>query len=193
MAAASGGKAEALTKNCTSFEALSALIWQARVAALQLLPSQLTKLLFAVDVRLKLAPPLPQGYFGNGVVLTFAVSEAGDLVNSPLFFAVGKVQKAIEMVNDGFVRSAIDFFETTRAKPSLAATLLVTAWSKLGFHAADFGWGPPLQAGPVALPEKEVVLFLSHGRERKGVNVLLGLPGTAMAAFQRYLEPYMMK
>ncbi|CAA6664029.1 unnamed protein product [Spirodela intermedia] len=131
---------------------------------------------------------LPPGYFGNGIVLTCAGGAAGELVGRPLGFAVGEVQKAIRRVDDDFVRSAIDFFEVTRARPSLAATFLVTAWSKLPFDVADFGWGPPLQAGPAALPEKEVALFLSHGREKKSVNVLLGLPAVAMDTFQRLLE-----
>ncbi|CAA7400553.1 unnamed protein product [Spirodela intermedia] len=173
---------------CTSFEALAGLIWRTRAAALRLPPSQPTKLLFAVDVRQRVAPPLPPGYFGNGIVLTCAGGAAGELVGRPLGFAVGEVQKAIRRVDDDFVRSAIDFFEVTRARPSLAATFLVTAWSKLPFDVADFGWGPPLQAGPAALPEKEVALFLSHGREKKSVNVLLGLPAVAMDTFQRLLE-----
>lgn len=180
--------AEGELAGCTSFEALAGLIWRARAAALRLPPSQPTKLLFAVDVRRRVAPPLPPGYFGNGMVLTCASGAAGELVGRPLGFTVREVQRAIRRVDDDFVRSAVDFFEVTRARPSLAATLLVTAWSKLPFHVADFGWGPPLQAGPAALPEKEVALFLSHGRERKSVNVLLGLPTAAMDTFQRLLQ-----
>ncbi|KAJ4850128.1 hypothetical protein Tsubulata_000601, partial [Turnera subulata] len=36
---------------------------------------------------------------------------------------------------------------------------------RLSFHTTDFGWGEP-----VALPEKEVILFRSHGEERKSIN-----------------------
>ena len=89
-----------------------------------------------------------------------------------------------EMVTDSYMRSAIDYFEVTRARPSLAATLLITTWTKLSFHTTDFGWGEPLCSGPVTLPEKEVILFLSHGQERKSVNVLLGLPSSAMVIFE---------
>ncbi|GJN16888.1 hypothetical protein PR202_gb03913 [Eleusine coracana subsp. coracana] len=74
----------------------------------------------------------------------------------------------------------------TRARPSLASTLLVTAWSRLPFDAADFGWGPPAACGPAALPEREVALFLSCGGG--GVRVLLGLPPAAMAEFQRIVD-----
>ncbi|KAK4395579.1 Omega-hydroxypalmitate O-feruloyl transferase [Sesamum angolense] len=81
-----------------------------------------------------------------------------------------------------------DFFEATRARPSLAATLLITLWSRLSFHTTDFGWGEPVLSGPVALPEKEVILFLSHGKERKSINVLLGLPAPAMKKFEQLME-----
>ena len=170
--------------SCTTFEALSAFVWRARTKSLKMLSDQKTKLLFAVDGRAKFEPPLPKGYFGNGIVLTNSICEAGELTEKPLGYAVGLVREAIKMVTDGYMRSAIDYFEVTRARPSLSSTLLITTWSRLGFHTTDFGWGEPVLSGPVALPEKEVTLFLSHGEERRSINVLLGLPASAMNVFQ---------
>ncbi|RZR75868.1 hypothetical protein BHM03_00000414 [Ensete ventricosum] len=174
--------------SCTTFEALSALVWRARTAALRVEHDQQTKLLFAVDGRSRFDPPLPKGYFGNGIVLTNALCDGGELLEKPFSFAVGLIQKAVRVITDGYMRSAIDYFEVTRVRPPLTATLLITTWSRLSFHATDFGWGKPLQSGPVALPEKEVILFLSHGKERRSTNVLLGLPASAMAAFQELIE-----
>jgi len=121
-------------------------------------------------------------------VLTNSICSAGELLENPLSFAVGLVQKAVNMVTDSYMRSAIDYFEVTRARPSLAATLLVTTWSRLSFHTTDFGWGDPIFSGPVTLPEKEVILFLSHGKERKSINVLLGLPASAMKIFEELMQ-----
>ncbi|XP_042436445.1 omega-hydroxypalmitate O-feruloyl transferase-like [Zingiber officinale] len=173
---------------CTTFEALAGLVWRARAQALGLRAGQRTKLLFAVDGRPRFEPPLPKGYFGNGIVLTNALCTAGELLERPLGFAVGLVQEAVRMVTEEYMRSAIDYFEATRARPSLTATLLITTWSRLSFHTTDFGWGKPIQSGPVALPEKEVSLFLAHGKERKSINVLLGLPSSAMERFQEVVE-----
>ncbi|KAL2907036.1 Omega-hydroxypalmitate O-feruloyl transferase [Bienertia sinuspersici] len=136
-------------------------------------------------LRAKFNPPLPKGYFGNGIVLTNSICSASDLVENDLSYGVGLVQDAIKMVSDGYMRSAMDYFEVTRARPSLSSTLLITTWSRLSFHTTDFGWGEPVLSGPVALPEKEVTLFLSHGNERKSVNVLLGLPASAMNVFEQ--------
>uniref|UniRef100_A0A0D9XSC7 Omega-hydroxypalmitate O-feruloyl transferase n=1 Tax=Leersia perrieri TaxID=77586 RepID=A0A0D9XSC7_9ORYZ len=175
-------------KRFTTFEALSGLVWRARTAALGLTPDQRTKLLFAVDGRQRFEPPLPKGYFGNGIVLTNAIATAGELLGSPVSFAAGMVREAVRMVSDEYMRSAVDYFEATRARPSLASTLLITTWSRLAFQGADFGWGEPAMSGPVTLPEKEVILFLAHGEERKSINVLLGLPATAMEAFQKLMD-----
>lgn len=175
-------------QRCSTFEALSAFVWRSRTEALRMKPDQQTKLLFAVDGRSRFVPPIPEGYFGNAMVLTNSLCEAGELLTNPLSFTVGLVQQAIDMVTDRYMRSAIDYFETTRARPSLAATLLITTWTRLSFHTTDFGWGQPLCSGPVTLPEKEVILFLSHGGERKNVNVLLGLPASAMETFEALMQ-----
>lgn len=163
-------------------------VWRARTKALGFQPNQRTKLLFAVDGRSRFNPPLPKGYFGNGIVLTNSLCRAGELLDNPLSYAVGLVQEAVNMVTDDYMRSAIDYFEVTRARPSLSSTLLITTWSRLSFHTSDFGWGEPTLSGPVALPEKEVILFLSHGKERKSINVLMGLPASAMNIFEELVH-----
>ncbi|XP_050230802.1 omega-hydroxypalmitate O-feruloyl transferase-like [Mercurialis annua] len=173
---------------CTSFESLSAFVWIARTKALNMKPEQQTKLLFAVDGRAKFNPPLPKGYFGNGIVLTNCICQASELSEKPLSYGVGIVQDSIKMVTDSYMRSAIDYFEMTRARPSLASTLLITTWSRLSFHSTDFGWGEAILSGPVALPEKEVILFLSHGKQRRSINLLLGLPASAMEIFQELVQ-----
>ncbi|RXH77861.1 hypothetical protein DVH24_039832 [Malus domestica] len=164
---------DGVLEKCTTFKALSAFVWRARTEALRMKPDKKTKLLFADDGRSKLEPPVPEGFFGNAILLTHALCTAGELMENPFLFAVGLVDKAVKMVTD-----------VTRARPSLAATLLITTWSKLSFHTTDFGWGEPVFSGPVGLPEKEVCLFLSHGEDRKSINVLLGLPASAMKIFE---------
>ncbi|XP_015865840.2 omega-hydroxypalmitate O-feruloyl transferase [Ziziphus jujuba] len=180
--------ADGVLKKCTTFESLSAFVWKSRTQALRMKPNQKTKLLFAVDGRPRFEPPIPKGYFGNAIVLTNSICNTGEMLENPISFSVGLVQKAVQMVTDNYMRSAIDYFEMTRARPSLAATLLITTWSRLSFHTTDFGWGEPVLSGPVALPEKEVILFLSHGKERKSINVLLGLPASAMKIFEELMQ-----
>ncbi|KZV44555.1 omega-hydroxypalmitate O-feruloyl transferase [Dorcoceras hygrometricum] len=172
-------------QKCSTFEALSAFVWRARIKALNLAPNQQTKLLFAVDGRRRFEPPISEKYFGNAIVLTNSLCTAGEILENPLSYTVKLVQEAVKMVTDEYMRSAVDYFEVTRARPSLAATLLITTWSRLSFHTTDFGWGEPVASGPVGLPEKEVILFLPHGEDRKSINVLLGLPASTMEIFEQ--------
>lgn len=175
---------DGVLSKCTTFEALTALVWKARCKALRMHPDQQTKLLFAVDGRSRFNPPLPKGFFGNGIVLTNALSKAGELLDTPFSHTVELVQGAVKLVTDSYMRSAIDYFEMTRARPSMNGTLVITAWSRLAFHSPNFGWGETIYTGPVGLPEKEVALFLPHGEDRKNISVHIGMPASAMKIFE---------
>ncbi|KAG8496532.1 hypothetical protein CXB51_007639 [Gossypium anomalum] len=179
---------DGVLSKCTTFEVLAGFVWRARCKALSLVPQQKTKLLFAADGRKRFIPPLPEGFAGNGIVLTYSISTAGELAEKPLSFAVGLIQQAVKLATDSFMRSAIDYFEVTRARPSLDGTVLITTWSKLSFYTIDFGWGEPISTGPVALPEKPVLLFLPHQKDKKSINLLLGLPVSAMNSFEELMQ-----
>ncbi|KAK3422910.1 hypothetical protein EUGRSUZ_G03268 [Eucalyptus grandis] len=117
---------DGVLKKWTTFETLSSFVWIARTKALSMLPDQQTKLLFAVDMRAKIDPPLPKGYFGNGIMSAHLICRAGEIVEKPLSFTVGLIQDAIKMVTESDVGSAIDYFETKRTQPSLACTILMS-------------------------------------------------------------------
>uniref|UniRef100_A0ACD5VWQ5 Uncharacterized protein n=1 Tax=Avena sativa TaxID=4498 RepID=A0ACD5VWQ5_AVESA len=172
----------------STFVALTAFVWRATARAMRMRPEQRSRLMFAVDVRRRVDPPLPRGFYGNAVVFACCVSAAGDLHAGPVSEAARSVQDAIGRTDDAFVRSAIDHIEVARARaPSMAATTLVTAWNRLGFHAADFGWGEATQSGPAELPRGEVVMFTRDARDGSTV-VLLGLPRSCMQAFQDMVD-----
>lgn len=176
--------------NCTTFGALTALIWRAKCKAYNTTQEQQAKLILVVDGRSKLKnPPLPKGYFGNVIVLACCVCNAGDLMEKPLSYAVQLVQNTINMVDDEFIRSKIDYLEITREEFSYSTTLLVSSWTRLAFNVMDFGWGKPTQSGCVTLPEKEVAFFFSGaGKSKTGTTILLGLPVSAMRSFQELIH-----
>ncbi|KAF5732234.1 putative Taxadien-5-alpha-ol O-acetyltransferase [Tripterygium wilfordii] len=99
----------------------------------------LIKLVFAVDGRSKFVPPLREGYSSNGIVLTNSICSAGELLEISMSYAVGLVQQAVNVVTDSYMRSPIDYFEMTRARPSFSATLMIGTWSRLSFHTTDCG------------------------------------------------------
>ncbi|KAH7437709.1 hypothetical protein KP509_05G085100 [Ceratopteris richardii] len=176
-------------QRCSSFQALVAYVWRARCQALMASPEQKFKLLFAVDIRSRVEPPLPKGYMGNAMVFAHLLETAEELKKLSFPALVKKVQDAIADVTDKFVKSVIDYIEATRARPTLAGTLLVSSWSRLAFYVTDFGWGEPTQSGSVTLPEKEVAFFRSQGKDQKSIDVVLGLPARAMEIFDQLVQP----
>jgi len=173
---------------CTSFEALAAHVWRAWVRALGPPGALRVKLLFSVNVRRRLKPELPRGYYGNGFVLGCAESTAAQLMASPSSSAAARygvrlVQDAKECVDDDYVRSMVDLLEERRgARPDLAASLVISAWTRLGLEDLDFGTGKAAHMGP--LTSEIYCVFLPVMGDPQGVTVLLSVPQAAADKFQ---------
>ncbi|KAJ0980683.1 hypothetical protein J5N97_008938 [Dioscorea zingiberensis] len=161
--------------HCSSFEAMVAHLWRARTKAVFDDPEATSTVLFAVDIRGKVKPPLPCGFIGNAVITAAASAKVVDMDERPLSFCVEMVKEAIERVSDDeYVRSVIDWLEVYRGVPSAGnGNFYVSAWWKLPFHELDFGHGRPVYGGPVVSAMDEFVLLLSHangGKEQGGLN-----------------------
>ncbi|CAN1838959.1 Omega-hydroxypalmitate O-feruloyl transferase [Linum perenne] len=183
--------AESLENRAPStYEALSAFVWIARTKALQMSPDQLTKILLVANTRGKFNPPLPKGYFGNAIKFTPALSSAAELVQNPISYTVSKVREAIKMVSeDGYLRSAIDYYELTKAKrPRGFGTFTATSWSRLDFEATDFGWGGAILTEAAEIPSEDTVVFLAHPTEKRSINVFVALPVAAMDVFKGLVQ-----
>ncbi|KAI3912629.1 hypothetical protein MKW92_028854 [Papaver armeniacum] len=178
---------DGVLQRCTSFEVLTALMWRARTQSLRYNPDQQVRLLFAVDVRSRLDPKLPKGYFGNAFLMNCQCS-ASEMLDSQLTSTIERIQRSIKLVTDEYVKSTINFLEEPKRILPHSSTVFLSAWSNLGYNSMDFGWGKPFFAGPPRLPIKEGVLFISHGMDNKGINLILGLPASSMKIFEELIE-----
>ncbi|KAJ4701993.1 omega-hydroxypalmitate O-feruloyl transferase-like [Melia azedarach] len=170
---------------CTTFEALASHTWRSWVRSLDLSPSLNVKLLFSVNVRKKLNPELPQGYYGNGFVLGCAETGANDLVNSNLYHTIKLVQHAKSSLTDDYVRSMVDLLEDKNYKTDLSASLVISQWSKLGLEDLDFGEGKPLHMGPVT--SDIYCLFLPVIGDSNSMRVLVSMPENVVERFVFYM------
>ncbi|PUZ57609.1 hypothetical protein GQ55_5G445300 [Panicum hallii var. hallii] len=173
---------------CTSFEALAAHVWRAWVRALDPPGALRVKLLFSVNVRRRVKPELPRGYYGNGFVLGCAESTAAQLTSPSSSLAarygVRLVQEAKECVDDDYVRSMVDLLEERRgARPDLAASLVISAWTRLGLEDLDFGAGTAAHMGP--LTSEIYCVFLPVIGDPDGTTVLVSVPQAAADRFQQ--------
>ncbi|KAL2506901.1 HXXXD-type acyl-transferase family protein [Abeliophyllum distichum] len=179
---------EKATIKCSTFEAIVAHLWRTRTKAVfEKKQSEYSTVLFAVDIRSKISPPLPEGFAGNAVITAFATAKALDLIEKPVSFAVKKVKEARERVTDDYVKSVIDWLEVYKGIPATCnGNFYVSAWWKLPFGELDFGFGKPIHGGPILSGNDEFVLLLSNGKNcerNEGINVWMALETHKMERF----------
>ncbi|XP_059630168.1 acyltransferase GLAUCE-like [Cornus florida] len=180
-------KEKAMIK-CSSFEAIVAHLWKARTKAVFENLDEFSTVLFAVDIRSRVSPPLPSAFTGNAVITAFATAKVSDVVEKPLCFCVEKVKEATERVTDEYVRSVIDWLEVYKGIPATCnGTFYVSAWWKLHFRDLDFGFGKPVHCGPVVSGNDEFVLLLSDGTDEGGINMWMGLEKEKMKKFMAHV------
>lgn len=180
---------------CSTFQAILAQLWRARTRAVYTdRPDEISMVLFAVDVRSKIRPVLPDGFVGNAVVTGFAAARAAEVVERPFSFCVEKVKEGIERVStEEYVRSAIDWLEVYRGIPATCNgnSFYVSAWWKLAFRELDFGFGKPIHGGPVANGNDEFVLLLSPANGSRGstssVNAWISMEEEKMKKFLHHV------
>lgn len=169
---------------CTSFEVLASHVWRAWIKSLDPPPSIRVKLLFSVNVRKRLKPELPRGFYGNGFVLGCAESSVDRLVTSNARYGVKLVQEAKASLDDDYIRSMIDLLEERRGKPDLSSTLVISPWSRLGLEDLDFGVGRPLHMGPLA--SEIYCLFLPVIGDWNAFTMLVSVPQSIADRFEQY-------
>ncbi|KAI9118254.1 hypothetical protein K1719_010586 [Acacia pycnantha] len=173
---------------CTTFEAVASHTWRSWVRSLDLSPTLNVKLLFSVNVRKKLNPEMPQGYYGNGFVLGCAESTVEGLLNAGLDKGVKLVQQGKAKLDDEHVRSMIDLLEDKTVKTDLSASLVISQWSKLGLEEVDFGGGKALQMGP--LTSDIYCYFLPVTGDSEAVRVMVSVPEDVAEKFEFYMKEY---
>lgn len=176
---------------CTTFEAVASHTWRSWVRSLDLSASLNVKLLFSVNVRRRLIPEIPQGYYGNGFVLGCAQTLVKDLITSNLHYGVKLVQQAKSSLSDGYVRSMIDLLEDKTVKTDLSTSLVISQWSKLGLEDLEFGEGKPLHMG--ALTSDIYCLFLPVVGDLDAVRVQVSVPESVHDKFEYCMKEFMVQ
>ncbi|KAH7537587.1 alcohol acyltransferase 9 [Ziziphus jujuba] len=185
-------KNRALSSNSisfTSFEVLSGHVWRSWTRALNLPSNQIVKLLFSINIRNRVKPSLPAGYYGNGFVLGCAQSSVKDLVEKGVWYAAGLVKTAKERVNNEYVRAVVESVSESRACPDSVGVLIVSQWSRLGLERVDFGLGRPVHVGPIC--SDRYCLFLPVADQSDAVKVMVAVPTSASEKYEYLVKtPY---
>ncbi|KAK4273723.1 hypothetical protein QN277_017062 [Acacia crassicarpa] len=169
----------------TSFEVLAAHVWRSWARALGFPSNQILKLLFSINVRNRVKPGIPEGYYGNAFVLGCAQSSTKELVQNGLGYGSGLVRSAKERVDNEYVREVIERVSESRASPDSVGVLILSQWSRLGLERVDFGAGRPVHVGPICCDR--YCLFVPVNNERDAVKVMVAVPTSAVDQYQYFL------
>ncbi|KAJ8471667.1 hypothetical protein OPV22_026010 [Ensete ventricosum] len=181
-------------RRISTFEAVTAYVWRCACKARQLGADQETRLYMPVDVRSRLKPSLPPGYFGNAIVRTSVAVATGEIVSSPLQRTVDQIHDAVVRVADEYIRSIIDLLELMKDIRDIGLgswqesqnDLWVVSWLQLPVYEADFGWGKPAFMARAQVNNKGMLYILrSPEGDGGGITLMLTLEPENMPRFQK--------
>lgn len=171
--------------SCTKFQLVAACMWRCRTIATSPHPNEEIRLLCVVNIRKRLNPPLPEGYYGNAIVYPAAVTTAGELLKKPLHYAVELVKEAVHKATEEYVRSIVDLM-VRRWRPNLTEVQTYLVSYAKGLEEVDVGWGKPayggVASGGVDSFPRAVSYFLPLKNDKgvDGIMVPICLPPKAM-------------
>ncbi|XP_073002787.1 3'-N-debenzoyl-2'-deoxytaxol N-benzoyltransferase [Typha latifolia] len=193
------GLAEKAGMSFTTFEALAAFIWRARVKASGIESEETVKMVYSMNISKVLKPALPTGYWGNVCLPVYVNLTVTQLVEQPLWETASLIKKSKHGVTTEYVRSYIDFQEVHYAGGITAGERVsaFTDWRRLGHSELDFGWGGPITTLPLSwrlLGSRDPCFFLPYGamdgRRSQGFKVLVCLPQKALHSFSLDMEMF---
>ncbi|XP_043688103.1 spermidine sinapoyl-CoA acyltransferase [Telopea speciosissima] len=183
----------------TTFEALGAFIWRARVKASKFAGDDIVKFAYLINIRKLMKPALPAGYYGNGCIVMYVQLGAKELVEQPIWKTAELIKKSKSNATDEYVRSFIDFQELNYGEGITAGKGVsgFTDWRHLGHSAVDFGWGGPVTVLPLSrniIGSTEPCFFLPYSSANEGMKdgfkVMISLPETDMPTFRVEMDKF---
>ncbi|XP_050379969.1 malonyl-CoA:anthocyanidin 5-O-glucoside-6''-O-malonyltransferase-like [Argentina anserina] len=143
-----------------------------------------TAMIFGVDVRSRLDPPVPDTYFGNCIVGRVAVAETKGLTGDDgLVVAVKAINEALKSLDDG-VFSGAELWVSKFLDFSLYDKIYSIAGSqRFEVYGTDFGWGRPKKIELVSMDKTDAVSLMDSKNGGGAVEVGMALKKPQMEVF----------
>ncbi|CAO2165969.1 unnamed protein product [Urochloa humidicola] len=148
-------------------------------------------LLFPVDHRSRMKPPLPDKYLGNCVGPGLATAPEGELVAAGavgIFNACAAVASAIDEAVRGIETSSMDAWVERILEAGAAGTLSVAGSSRFRVYELDFGFGRPAKVDIVSVARTGAVAVAESRSSAGGMEVGISLQPDGMSRFQKCYE-----
>nr|WOJ45858.1 malonyltransferase 3 [Fragaria x ananassa] len=134
-----------------------------------------TRLIFPVDCRSRLDPPIPATYFGNCIAGRLAIAETKGLLGEDgLVVAVNAIIEAIKSLDYGVLNGAENW--VSRLCTVLSDRVASVAGShRFGVYETDFGWGIPKKVDLVSIDRTGAISLSDTNNGDRGLDVGLVL------------------
>ncbi|KAH9328807.1 hypothetical protein KI387_000915 [Taxus chinensis] len=179
----------------STFEIVAGLVWLARTKSYRIPYNENVNLMFPIDLRKSVDPPLPDGYYGNFVGSAFAMDNVQDLLNGSLFRAVMIIKKASFYLNENLRSRNLMKPSTLKVDMKHENVIGFGDWRNLGFYEADFGWGNAVNVSPMEqqrqsdLAMQNYFIFLRSSKNMpNGVKILMFMPAEMVTHFNIEME-----
>lgn len=168
-----------LESRFSTYEVLCAHMWKRITKARELEASTLVRLGIIANMRNRITPELPYGYFGNAVFFCSVFATAGEVGEEELGKTATRVNGGVNSCNEAKMRGMMQWLELHdntfgSMLQNKAPSVKAASSPRFAVYGVDFGWGKPVavRAGKVK-GDGEMVLF--PGREEEG-GVVMCLP-----------------
>ncbi|CAI0375960.1 unnamed protein product [Linum tenue] len=177
----------------STYEVMAAHIWRCVTVARRLADQRKPITLhISVDGRQRFNPPLPPGYFGNCVFHAKAVASPAELASESLEKTAERIRRAIGRIDDGYMRSVIDYLDRPGDETSKfripgntgSPDLKIISWTRMSFLPKDFGWGDPMFTRSANPWEGKCHILPRSGDDDENVPLAVCLEPDAMERFK---------
>ncbi|MCO5589238.1 hypothetical protein L7F22_043204 [Adiantum nelumboides] len=166
----------------SDYDVLCAFVWKIAIASstsskLDLLFSNICVL---GDMRFRMKPQLPRGYFGNGTIFAYASSSRQDLKEGSFGSISLQIHEACRACNESRLWGIVNWLELhdnffdAKHLPWMMSDINVASSPKFKVYNVDFGWGKPITARPAQFSNNHD-MFLFPGRHG-GIDIYLAWP-----------------
>ncbi|CAO2202103.1 unnamed protein product [Urochloa humidicola] len=190
----------------STYCAVAAHLWRCVCVARGKGPGSDTRLGLPANVRQRVSPPLPRGYFGNAIVRDLVAARVEVVLDSSLGTVAETIRKAVDGVGDAFVRSVVDYLELelgnkgggggdgnkdeeeAREREVLvpASDLWAVSWLGMAMYDADFGCGAPRFVAPAQMFGVRTAYITPCANSRDdGITVLLSMEAEYIDCFEK--------
>lgn len=169
--------------HCSAFTVACAFAW----ACLALVDGTCSgrdraHLLFSVECRRRLSPPVPQEYLGNCLRPCFVDVDTGDLLGADgVVTAAEAIGVAIRGLDDGMLDGADGWFKKIMSVVP-QRPMSVGGSPRYGVYDTDFGLGRPSKVELVSIDKTPGTVSLAEGRDA-GIEIGVVLPEVEMPKF----------